>query len=141
MDTMYGLPLLLILNQMLIDLNPPYPGFMGQVALRIGDWKLITGQTNCSFRPARTGDGCPDGWVHLNGSIELPPITPLTWLFNITADPNERNNVADQYPDVVKQLKERINYYNATHIVQLDPPIDPRSNPNNFGGVWTPWLD
>ena len=130
-------------KEILIDLNPPYPGFIGQAAMRIGDWKLIIGQPNCSLHGrAHVGDSCPDGWVHLNGSIELPPITPsLTWLFNITGDPNERNNVADQYPEVVKQLKERIEYYNSTHIVQLDPPLDPRSNPDNFGGVWTPWLD
>ena len=107
---------------MLIDLNPPYTGFNGQAAMRIGDWKLIIGQPNCSFGRARIGDGCLDGWVYLNGSIELPPHTPsLTWLFNIMADPNERNNVADQHPDVVKQLKERIEYYNATHIEQLYP--------------------
>ena len=102
---------------MLIDLNPPYTGFIGQAAMRIGDWKLIIGQPNCSFGRACIGDGCPDGWVHLNGSIELPPHTPsLTWLFNITADPNERNNVADQHSDVVKQLKEKIDYYKCyTH--------------------------
>ena len=28
-------------KEMLIDLNPPYLGFIGQVAMRIGDWKLI----------------------------------------------------------------------------------------------------
>ena len=75
-------------------------------------------------------------------SIEPPPPTPsLTWLFNITADPNERNNVADTYPDVVKQLKKKIEYYNSTHIVQYNLPIDPKCDPANFGGVWTPWLD
>ena len=129
-------------KEILIDLNPPYPGFIGQAAMRIGNWKLIIGEPNCSFGRVHVGDCCPDGWVHLNGSIEVPPTTPsLTWLFNITADPNERNNVASQYPEVVKQLKERIEYYNSTHIEQLDPPIDPRSNPSNFGGVWTPWMD
>ena len=96
-------------KEILLNLNPPYPGFLGQAAMRVGDWKLIVGEPNCSMGPARVGDGCPDGWVHLNGSIELPPYNPsLTWLFNITADPNERNNVTDQYPEVVKQLKERI---------------------------------
>ena len=120
-------------KEILIDLNPPYPGFIGQAAMRIGDWKLIIGEPNCSFGQVRIGDCCPDGWVHLNGSIEVPPTTPsLTWLFNITADPNERNNVADQYPEVVKQLKERIEYYNVTHIEQLNPPFDPKSNPSNF---------
>jgi len=78
----------------------------------------------------------------LDGSIELPPYTPsLTWLFNITADPNERNNVADKYPEVVNQLKERIEYYNSTHVSQIKPPFDAKCNPANYGDVWTPWLN
>ena len=129
-------------KEILINLNPPRPGFVGQAAIRVGEWKLITGRPNCSFAQAHNGSTCPDGWVHLDGSIELPPYTPsLTWLFNITADPNERNNVADKYPEVVNQLKERIEYYNSTHITQFHIPTDPRSNPANFGGIWTPWLD
>ena len=104
--------------------------------------KLIVGLPNCSLRPEKTGDGCPDGWVHLNGTIEPPPYTPsFTWLFNIKEDPNERKNLASEYPEIVKQLKERLEYYNSTHIEQLDPLHDPKSNPANFGGVWTPWLD
>ena len=129
-------------KEILINLDPPRPGFIGQAAIRVNEWKLITGRPNCSFAPPRKGDGCVDGWVHLDGSIEPPPPTPLlTWLFNVTADPNERNNVADKYPEVVKQLKERIEYYNSTHIVQFNLPIDPKCDPANFGGVWTPWLD
>ena len=130
-------------KELLINLDPPHPGFIGQAAIRIGDWKLITGQPNCSMHVMeREGDGCPDGWVHLDGSIQLPPYTPsLTWLFNITADPNERNNVAHIYPEVVQKLKDRIEYYNVTHIEQLNPPLDPKSDPDNFGGIWTPWID
>ena len=129
-------------KEILINLDPPRPGFVGQAAIRVGDWKLITGRPNCSFAPVHKGSMCPDGWVHLDGSIELPPYTPsLTWLFNLTADPNERNNVADMYPEVVNQLKERIEYYNSTHIAQINVPIDPKSNPDNFDGIWTPWLD
>jgi len=49
------------------------------------------------------------GWIHRATSI---------YFFSyITADPNERNNVADIYPEVLKQLKERIEYYNSTHIM------------------------
>ena len=129
-------------KELLVNLNPPYKGFMGQAAMRVGDWKLIVGLPNCSLAPANFGDMCPDGWVHLNGTIDLPPYTPtFTWLFNIKEDPNERNNLADQHPDMVKQLKERIEYYNSTHIEQLNPPLDPKSSPSNFNGVWTPWLD
>ena len=130
-------------SEVLINLDPPKHnwGYIGQAAIRVGDWKLVTGQPNCSLAPEYERDPCPDGWVHLNGSIELPPYTPsLTWLFNITADPNERNNVAGQNPDVVKQLKAKIELYNATHIEQLAPPIDLRSDPALFDHVWTPWL-
>ena len=128
-------------KELLINLDPPRARFMGQAAIRIGQWKLITGLPNCSLTPGRLGDICRDGWIHLDGTVEPPPYTPsFTWLFNIEDDPNERNNVADQHPEIVKQLKERIEYYNSTHIEQLDPPLDPRSNPANFGGVWTPWL-
>ena len=126
-------------KELLINLDPPRLGFIGQAAIRIGDWKLIMGQPNCTLnRPAHTGDS----WVQLDGTIQPPPYTPsLKWLFNITADPNERNNVAHMYPEVVQKLKDRIEYYNATHIEQLDPPLDPRSKPENYGGVWTPWMD
>ena len=87
-------------KEILINLDPPRPGFIGQAAIRSGDWKLITGRPNCSIhRTEQVGDNCPDGWVHLDGSIKPPPYTPsLTWLFNNTADPNERNNVAHMYP-------------------------------------------
>ena len=73
-------------KELLINLDPPHLGFIGQAAIRIGDWKLIMGQPNCTLnRPAHTGDG----WVQLDGTIQPPPYTPsLTWLFNITADPN-----------------------------------------------------
>ena len=129
-------------KEVLINLDPPREGFIGQAAIRSGDYKLIMGQPNCSLHIEHIGDPCPDGWIHLDGSVELPPYTPsLTWLFNIRTDPNERSNIADLFPEKVKELKERIEQYNATHIEQLDPPLDPNSNPNNFGGVWTPWLD
>ena len=122
-------------KEMLINLNPVYPGFMGQAAIRQGEWKLISGLPNC------TVGFCPDGWVHLDGTIESGPYTPsFTWLFNIKDDPNERNNVADQYPEIVEALKARIDIYNSTHIEQLAPPFDYDSDPGKFGGVWTPWL-
>ena len=128
-------------QEILINLDPVRPGFVGQAAIRSGDWKLIIGRPNCSFGEDNSLFPCPDGWVHVNGTKEAPPHTPsLTWLFNIKTDPNERNNVANQYPEKVLELKERIEYYGAARIEQLDPPLDPRSNPLHFGGVWTPWL-
>ena len=129
-------------NEILINLDPPTSRFIGQAALRSGDWKLILGMPNCSLAKQFEGDPCPDGWIHENGTIEPPPSNPsLTWLFDIKLDPNERNNVADLFPNKVQELKDRIEYYNSTHIEQLNPSFDPSSNPDNFAGVWTPWMD
>ena len=127
-------------KEVLINLDPPRSKFIGQAAIRSGDWKLITGMPNCTFGDDKAFH-CPDGWILVNGTIEPPPYTPsLTWLFNLRTDPNERRNVARLYPAKVEELKARIEFYNSTHIKQRDPPLDPRSDPANFGGVWTPWL-
>ena len=123
-------------KEILLQLDPPsdaYPKryFIGQAAIRVGDWKLITGQPNCSLLGGKGfPDGCASGWVYLNGTMDLPPLNPsLTWLFNVTADPTEHNNVASDYPDVVAKLKERIEVYNSTNLVQMYYPIDQTSNP------------
>ena len=131
-------------KEILLQLNPANTHSIGQAAIRVGNWKLIIGKPNCSSSSILDliADMCPSGWVHLNGTIEYSPPTPsMTWLFNITADPNERNNLAEKYPQMVTQLKERIEVYNSTHIVQMHAPFDPRADPKYFNGVWTPWLD
>ncbi|XP_019860668.1 PREDICTED: arylsulfatase B-like [Amphimedon queenslandica] len=135
-------------TEILHQLDPPKyderTQFIGQAALRQGDWKLIIGQPNCSEKlgPHTVYDLCPIGWIHLNGTIEEPEVNPsLTWLFNVKDDPNERNELSASHPEIVSKLKELIEAYNATHIVQMDPPIDPRSDPKKFGNIWTPWLD
>lgn len=127
-------------SDILLQLNPPStnPPFIGQAAFRSGDWKLITGESACN---PNQGIPCPTGWVHLNGTIEPPPNNPNNvWLFNVTADPTERNDVATMHPLVVAQLKECIEVYNSTHIPQLNLPFDPKADPKNFEGIWTPWL-
>ena len=99
-------------SEMLIQLNPPYYEkprqlYVGQAALRSGNWKLITGQPTCV--PNTNNVECPGGWVHMDGTIEGPPSNPSqVWLFNITADPNERNDVSSSFPNVVSKLKQRI---------------------------------
>lgn len=102
------------------------------------------GQGDCKDIFKFYGIECPSGWVHLNGSIDMPEdgdSASGVWLFNMNSDPNERENLAESHPDVVSQLKERIEFYNSTHIHQMNPPFDPKSDPKYFGGVWTPWMN
>ncbi len=110
--------------------------YAGQAAFRSRDWKLITGQPTCS--QDLNDVQCPGGWVHLDGTIIQAPINPSwVWLFNITA---EMYDLSLTFPDVVSNLQQRIEMYNATHVEQLRASFDPKSDPKNFGGVWTPWL-
>lgn len=63
------------------------------------------------------------------------------WLFNITADPCERQDVSDQRPDVVQHLLARLAYYNQTAVPVYFPPDDPRADPSQQSGAWVPWVD
>ena len=142
-------------HEILLTLNPPigpdpkHPlkhTSRGTAAIRVDNWKLIIGQPNCSeadWGPSVnvSTDKCPSGWVHPTGIEIPPPANPsFVWLFDIEKDPLEKNDVHDENPDVVARLRERIEAYNATHINQVPPGVDPSSNPKNFGGVWTPWV-
>ncbi|XP_065178011.1 arylsulfatase B-like [Sycon ciliatum] len=119
--------------------------FPGTAAIRVDQWKLIIGMPNCSLTPHpstnMSDDMCPSGWVHPSAIEIPPPANPsLVWLFDMDDDPLEKNDVHEQHPDIVEKLRQRIEAFNATHINQMPPPVDPASNPNNFGGVWTPWI-
>ena len=55
----------------------------GRVAIREGNWKLIR--------------------------YDLTAATPGPWsLYDLSQDPGERNNVANDHPDVVKRLEQKI---------------------------------
>lgn len=104
---------------------------------------------------------CPTGWVPPTGSglhIQPPPDEPTcangppcilpdsspylsggVWLFDVVADPYERNNLAAQHPDIVATLMAKLQAINATAVPQAHSPNDPASDPSHFGGVWTPW--
>lgn len=152
-------------SEVLLNLCPSFavlssaeirPGWQ-QSALRHGDWKLIwglPGDEDAEKGACGVGSsGCKNGWSRPpapgNGSWPTPeapePATysPGVWLFNLSADPYERQNLAAAHPSVVASLQAKIAGYNATHVWQAsskNPGPDPRSNPARFGDVWTPWL-
>lgn len=86
----------------------------------------------------------PGRWWNLERSFSLfykSSTHQSVWLFNITADPYERQDLADHRPDVVQQLLARLAYYNQTAVPVYFPPDDPRANPSRHGGAWGPWVD
>jgi len=62
-------------------------------------------------------------------------------LFNITEDPTERVDVHKKYPAVVKQLQERLKWYEKGMVPPQTAEDDPKAEPSLHGGIWEPWAD
>lgn len=63
-------------------------------------------------------------------------------LYNITADPEEREDVSSKFVDVVKQLTDRINQLQAGVVPALYGRPDIAAVVKALEeGVWTPWQD
>ncbi|KAK5919971.1 hypothetical protein CgunFtcFv8_023818 [Champsocephalus gunnari] len=117
-----------------------------QAAIRVGDWKLLTGDPgHGDWVPPQVMSTLPGRWWNLER-----PVSPLpksssapknVWLFNITADPCERQDLAAQRPDVVQQLMARLAFHNQTAVPVYFPPDDPRANPSRHSGAWVPWVE
>ncbi|XP_053317418.1 arylsulfatase J [Spea bombifrons] len=109
-----------------------------QSAIRMKEWKLLTGNPgNGDWIPPQSFSSIgPSRWHNERVTVSSGK---SVWLFNITADPYERNDLSDKFPDIVKQLLRRLAQYNKTAVPVRYPPRDPRSNPKLNGGVWGPW--
>ncbi|XP_006822717.1 arylsulfatase B-like [Saccoglossus kowalevskii] len=125
-----------------IDDNELSPG----AAIRVGDYKLITGNPDLlyPFRLLnRSGDWYNYGDEPISGfpippTGNEPPPANVTYLFNIIDDPEERNNLAEVFPNKVEELRHRLDEYRE-HLVPPGPRIfDPAGDAVNFGGVWSP---
>lgn len=142
-------------TEALIHIEP----IAGWTALRSGDWKVLTGMPPGQWYPMAGEDGQARrvehadqkqgvvlGQMHpsiLSSSsaiaLGLHAATPV-YLFNLTADPEERNNVASSNAAVVQQLLDRIAAYNATAVPARFPAPDPAGNPAVQGrDYWAPW--
>ena len=62
------------------------------------------------------------------------------WLFNITEDPTEEHDLSELYPHTVRELLDRLKFYESTSVECVYPPDDPEAHPRLHGGVWGPWI-
>jgi arylsulfatase A-like enzyme len=76
-----------------------FHGADGQQAVRVGDWKLIR--------------------RHLLGT-PTKPAAPTTELYNLAADPSERQNAAAAHPDIVAKLEKLLS---EQHVPSKEFPI------------------
>ncbi|XP_067667935.1 arylsulfatase B-like [Haliotis asinina] len=107
----------------------------GHAAIRVGDMKLVDGYP-----------GLYDNWYLPMNDTEDTPLEDfifdqrheMVWLFNLTADPLEKYNLASQMPGVVETLRARMLEYKKQMVPANFPREDPKGDPTNFGGAWTP---
>uniref|UniRef100_A0A673KFP9 Si:dkey-174i8.1 n=1 Tax=Sinocyclocheilus rhinocerous TaxID=307959 RepID=A0A673KFP9_9TELE len=110
-----------------------------RAAIRAGDWKLLTGNVgDGDWFPPQMMPGGPQQWQGMEKRRDQRGKS--FWLFNNTADPYERADLAESRPEVVKVLLTRLAEYNRTAVPPRNPPDDPMADQQLHGGVWTPWL-
>ncbi|KAL5008189.1 hypothetical protein ScPMuIL_013770 [Solemya velum] len=59
-------------------------------------------------------------------------------LFNLQDDPEERVNLANDRPDLVRQLQRRLDKYRKSMVRSFDPPDDHSGLPRHFNDIWSP---
>ncbi|KAG0418539.1 hypothetical protein HPB47_004775 [Ixodes persulcatus] len=68
-----------------------------------------------------------------------PTLAPC--LFDLSEDPCEYNNVAEQHSEVVRRLLGKLAVYRATSWSPGNVPEDPRADPALHNDAWVSWGD
>ncbi|TRY65205.1 hypothetical protein DNTS_009427 [Danionella cerebrum] len=97
-------------------------------ALRFRNWKLLTGYPGCPLWIP------PPGGSRMNSSAALKPLM----LFDVQNDPEEREEISHQHPELVSFLLKRLQFYQSQAKPVQFPPDDPRCDPGP-SGAWGPW--
>ena len=73
--------------------------------------------------------------------FQQPVPTVDVALYNITADPYEKNDLSQRFPDIVKKLQDRVQFYMKGAVPPANKPSDPEArNEAKKNGAWTPWM-
>ncbi|XP_076451993.1 arylsulfatase B-like isoform X2 [Babylonia areolata] len=124
-------------SEFIYNLDDKFFPAEGHAGIRQGDYKLLVGFPGLYsgwYPPANMTLGWSD--------IEIL-VNPKSWddkprLYNLKDDPTEHNDLADKMPDLVNKLKDRMAEYKNKYVQPNFPAYDPNSNPEKYGGAWTP---
>lgn len=62
-------------------------------------------------------------------------------MFNLRTDPCERINLAEIFPDRLRDMKTRLEELKKSVAKPLNQPDDPFANPDFHNGTWVSWCD
>ena len=109
-----------------------------RAAIRVGNWKLITG-TPLSTPNQKSGWIAPPEDSDIQSTDDPDQVSKNIWLFDISSDPYEKTDLFESHQDVAVDLLNRLAEYQETAVPARFPDIDPRCNPELHDGVWGPW--
>ena len=105
-----------------------------------GDYKILTGWVS---QAGWTGPQYPNETNPHGGIPGVQDCGDTGCLYNIMSDPEERENLAERQPDILKQMQEKLAKYQATYF----NPDRGRAWPgacqaalDTYGGFWGPFL-
>jgi len=119
-------------------------------ALRVGDWKLIEGQSLDRNRwyPPRGANRKKKTNSYTTVKCGKRPTKIYTCdifqgpcLFNVRTDPCEYHDLSAKKPGYLKIMIKKLQKYKNSMVKSRHiDRIDKRSNPKRHGGVWKPWI-
>ena len=59
-------------------------------------------------------------------------------LYNLKDDPNETTDISRENPNIVQQLKNKLEGYKASAVAPFSLRTTPRANPSRYDGFWSP---
>ncbi|MBI2950058.1 MAG: arylsulfatase [Verrucomicrobia bacterium] len=95
-------------------------------AIRRGDWKLVLNGARGTAEPEAKPEG---GQGRAGGRVGKPQgrgrANPRAELFNLAQDPNEKTDLSEQFPDKLKELRERLDFYARQAVPPKSAPRAP----------------
>lgn len=129
-----------------IDIPSFHPGELGfsyqGIGLRIEDMKLLMMVPNISyFIPPEERNTSQSSNLYLQDIDNSPvPMVGLA-LYNITADPYEKDDLSTKFPDIVQKFQDRLKFYMNGMKLPANKPTDPQARRTaRKNGAWTPWV-
>ncbi|KAL4221464.1 hypothetical protein ACF0H5_019722 [Mactra antiquata] len=128
-------------TEFIYNLDDTVPAPQGHAAIRMGDYKLLVGNAgmfNGWYPPDQVYN--EDAMVEQYTFEERVAAGNESYykLFNLRDDPNEYYNLADEMPDVVQKLLDRMMEYHKQYVPAKNPPASPEANPKYFEYAWSP---
>ncbi|KAK7098569.1 arylsulfatase B-like [Littorina saxatilis] len=113
---------------------------INSTAIRWKDYKLMTGSPG-NYNDWYPVPGLNDVPAYVSHSDDDTHRNQVRWkprLYNIREDPEERTDLSHSLPDVMRFITSRLQFWMASGVPPQNAPLDPRGDPKNWGGVWTP---